>query len=73
MSYSEGRREVTCGECSAHNHVIIAYTGDYRANERETARCYKCAAPVDNEKCLAIFTAETAAEAEAQLRAMQGR
>ncbi len=71
MSYSEERRETTCGACGAVSHVIIAYSGDSRANERETTSCYKCGEQVDGEKCFAIFAAASAAEG--RLRTMQSR
>ena len=73
VSYSEERREACCKGCGATNHVIVAYAGDYRANERETARCYECGVEVDADRCFAIFAAASAAEAEALLRSMQNR
>ncbi len=73
MSYSEERREARCKACGAINHFIIAYASDYRANERETVRCYECGAEIDAEKCFAICAAPSTAEAEAELRSMQNR
>jgi hypothetical protein len=73
VSYSEEARQATCPSCGKVNHVIIAYAGDYRANERENAECFNCDAIVDREKCLAIFTGETAEAALLHLRQMQNR
>lgn len=73
MSYSEETRQVNCPSCGKLNHVIVAYAGDYRANEREEATCFNCEATVDREKCLAIFTGETPEAALLPLRRMQNR
>lgn len=73
MSYHEEKRQVTCPKCGTLNHIIIAYAGDSRGNEREDADCYSCNAVIDREKCFAIYTADTEAEALLQLRKMQNR
>jgi len=73
MSYSEETRQETCPSCGKLNHIIVAYAGDSRANEREEASCFNCGAIVDREKCFAIFTGETEAAALSSLRGMQNR
>ena len=50
MSYSEQTRQANCASCGKLNHVVIAYAGDYRANEHEEAACFNCEAIVDREK-----------------------
>ena len=73
VSYSEEKRQETCPSCGALNHVIVAYAGDYRANEREEASCFNCGETVDREKCFAILTGETEEAALMSLRRMQNR
>lgn len=73
MSYSEETRQANCASCGKLNHVVIAYAGDYRANEREEASCFNCETIVDRERCLAIFTGETPEAALLLLRRMQNR
>jgi RNA polymerase subunit RPABC4/transcription elongation factor Spt4 len=73
MSYTEETRQTICPSCGKLNHIVVAYAGDYRANEREEAACFNCRAIVDREKCLAIFTGETADAALRSLRQMQNR
>ena len=73
MSYSEEKQQKACPSCGTLNHIIVAYAGDYRANERENATCFDCDAIVDQEKCFAIFTGETEAVALLPLRRMQNR
>lgn len=71
--YSEETRIATCGGCGKTNHIVIAYAGDHRANEKETAECHSCGAVVTREECFAIFAAETAAGAIQLLRRLQNR
>lgn len=73
MSYSEETRQANCPSCGKLNYVIIAYAGDYRANEREETACFNCEAIVDREECLAIFAGETPEAALLMLRRMQNR
>ncbi|MCB2074964.1 MAG: hypothetical protein H6917_04920 [Novosphingobium sp.] len=73
MSYSEEERQKVCESCGKLNHIIIAYAGDYRANERESTTCFDCGAVVDREKCLAIFSGETPEAAKLPLRKMQNK
>lgn len=73
MSYTEETRQTNCPSCGKLNYIIVAYAGDYRANERDEAACFNCEAIVDREKCLAIFTGETADAALRSLRRMQNR
>lgn len=73
MSYTEESRQTICPSCGKLNHIIVAYAGDYRANEREEAACFNCQAIVDREKCLAMFTGETLDAALRSLRRMQNR
>ena len=72
-SYSEAAHETVCPACNTNNHVLVAYAGDYRANEREPVDCYRCGATLESEKCWAIFSAGTAEEAVVQLRRTQNR
>lgn len=71
--YSEETCVTTCSRCGKTNHIVIAYAGDHRANENESAECYSCGAIVDSEECFAIFAAETVAGAMQLLRRMQNR
>ncbi len=73
MAYHEELQVHTCGNCRAVNHVLVAYSGDSRANERETADCFSCRNEIAAEKCWAIFAAASAEEAVAQLRRVQNR
>jgi hypothetical protein len=73
MSYFEETHVVTCGSCGKVNHVVVAYAGDSRANERETEDCWNCGAQVYSEKCFAIYGGETPEAAILSLRKMQGR
>lgn len=73
MSYSEETRQKACPSCGRLNHIIVAYAGDYRANEREAVDCFDCGAAVDEEKCFAIFAGETDEAALLQLRRLQNR
>jgi hypothetical protein len=73
VSYSEEKRQKACPSCGKLNHIIVAYAGDYRANESEDVTCFGCSAIVDREKCFAIFTGETEEAALLSLRRMQNR
>jgi hypothetical protein len=73
LAYYEESREAVCAKCGEQNHVIIAYSGDARANERETVSCFECNAALADEKCFAIYSGATADEALQQLRRMQNR
>jgi hypothetical protein len=73
MAYNELNHETVCAKCGATNHVIVAYAGDYRANERETVDCYKCGEELETEKCWAIYSAATPDEALLKLRKTQNR
>ena len=73
MSHSEVTRMKICPKCGKTNHVIIGYAGDGRGNEGEKTECYNCGATVDEDKCFAIFSGKSAADALLQMRQMQGR
>lgn len=73
MAYSEIAHQTTCEGCETVNHVLVAYAGDYRANEREAVKCFDCGAELETEKCWAIFSGPTAEAALAPLRKMQNR
>jgi hypothetical protein len=73
MAYKELTHETACTNCGVKNHVIVAYSGDYRANEREAVDCYKCGDELETEKCWAIYSAATAEEALLKLRKTQNR
>lgn len=70
--YTEEKRVVEC-KCGATNHVVIAYAGDYRANERESEGCYSCGDIIVREKCWCIHTGPTPEDAIMQLRKLQNR
>jgi hypothetical protein len=73
MAYNELTHETVCSKCAVNNHVIVAYSGDYRANEREAVDCYECGEELETEKCWAIYSAATAEKAMLKLRKMQNR
>lgn len=73
MAYYEDTHETICGACGATNHVVVAYAGDYRANERETVACYQCDVQLEGDECWAIYSAATAAGALLKLRRTQNR
>jgi ribosomal protein S27AE len=73
MSYHEDPRTEVCGKCQAVNHLLVAYSGDGRANEQETAKCFNCGNKVFSEKCWSIISASSAEGALQQLRAIQNR
>lgn len=71
-SYSEETRVIEC-KCGATNHVVIAYSGDYRANERESEDCYSCGTSIVSERCWCIHTGATLEDAILKLRTLQNR
>jgi len=73
MSYKEETRTKDCPSCGATNHLIVAYAGDYSANERERANCYRCGQVVDSEDCFVIYASDTEENAIASLRQVQNR
>lgn len=73
MAYSEDTHEKACDECGAVNHIVVAYAGDYRANEREDVACYDCGAHLESEKCFAMYSGPTAEAAVLAIRRMQNR
>jgi hypothetical protein len=73
MSYHEETRTEICPSCGVTNHVIIAYSGDYRANEREPVECFSCDKHLLTEKCFALYAGPTPEDAVLHLRRMQNR
>lgn len=64
---------MACSNCGTQNCIIIAYSGDYRANERETVECFSCDGHLLSEKCFVMYSGATNEDAIKQLRRMQGR
>jgi hypothetical protein len=73
MAYSEEARVQICQKCGSVNRVLVAYSGDGRANERETAACFNCGNELDHERCWVIVAAESTGEATQRLRKIQSR
>ena len=73
MAYGEDTHETTCGGCGTVNHVVVAYSGDYRANERESVDCFECGEQLETEKCWAIYSGPTPEAVLLPLRKMQNR
>lgn len=73
MAYSEDIHEAACPKCGTVNHVVVAYAGDYRANERESVACFDCGAHLETEKCWAIYSGPTPEAALVPLRKLQNR
>lgn len=71
--YSEVLETHTCSNCGTVNHVVIAYSGDDRANERESVECCKCGSHLHSEKCWTLFSGETQDAALLRLRKLQKR
>jgi hypothetical protein len=53
--------------------VVIAYSGDYRANERESVECCECGGWLASDKCLVMYSGQTKEEALLKLRKVQNR
>jgi serine protease inhibitor ecotin len=73
MAYYEEKVVLPCPKCKANNHIIAAYAGDSRANEREPVFCYKCKELVTTIECWSVWSASTPEAAEKMLRLVQNR
>ena len=73
MAYWEENRVMTCAKCGKVNYVLIACSGDSRANEWEEASCFNCKVGVCRAECWVIIAAASADKSGQQLRTIQGR
>lgn len=54
MPYSKETAQKTCPDCGVLLDILTEWSGDYRANEDESAECPKCGTVAASDKCLSI-------------------